>query len=252
MVLVNLQTQQRTEITADNPALAPNGFSTYPVISGSGRFVAFYQFDSGEANVYLFDTTDGSTERVSNTLVTGQTSDGRLPAFSANEGSVWFLSRERLIESDETDLTDLYSYDIETGEIDLVEITPTGDQPDASLTFFSPSADGRYVAIITEATNIVPGDENGHADVYLYDRVFGCSRRLSEASDGADANAPSRDVYMSQDGSTIFFESEADNLTAGINQPYRDVFRVPNPFETSPVRFSSGFEPEDDDYCASL
>src|SRR3954464_482064 len=44
------------------------------------------------------------------------------------------------------------------------------------------SSDGRYVAFTSEASNLVPGDTNGSADVFVRDRVTGMTQRVSVAS----------------------------------------------------------------------
>lgn len=98
------------------------------------------------------------------------------------------------------------------------------------------SADGRFVAFYSEASNLVPDDTNGHpdlsdialyqlgADIFLRDLMLGTTTRLSVASNGAQGNENSWTVDMSSDGSVVAFVSEASNLVAGDVNWKADVF----------------------------
>jgi Tol biopolymer transport system component len=77
------------------------------------------------------------------------------------------------------------------------------------------SADGRYVAFASEATNLVPGDTNGYVDVFVRDRVKGTTTRVSVSSSGAQGNGFSSAPSISADGRYVTFASYASNLTSG-------------------------------------
>jgi WD40-like Beta Propeller Repeat len=77
------------------------------------------------------------------------------------------------------------------------------------------SADGRYVAFDSEATNLVKGDTNNTADVFVRDRLTGTTERVSVASDGAQANAGGTEPGISGDGRFVAFVSVSDNLVPG-------------------------------------
>jgi Tol biopolymer transport system component len=76
----------------------------------------------------------------------------------------------------------------------------------------SVSADGRYVAFVSAADNLVDGDTNHADDVFVTDRISGTTTRVSVASDGAQANGPSAMARISGNGHSVFFTSEATNL----------------------------------------
>ena len=86
------------------------------------------------------------------------------------------------------------------------------------------SNDGRYVAF-TSALALVPGDTNGVADVYLYDRNTRGMTRISRAADGGPGNDRSRRPQLSADGRYVVFESTATNLIAGDTNGKPDIFR---------------------------
>src|SRR5262249_42963813 len=71
------------------------------------------------------------------------------------------------------------------------------------------SADGRYVAFASAADNLVPGDTNGHVDVFVRDRVANTTTRVSLKTDGTEAGDDSFDPDISADGTRVAFTSNA-------------------------------------------
>jgi hypothetical protein len=77
------------------------------------------------------------------------------------------------------------------------------------------SANGRFIAYISDATNLVIGDTNGQRDVFVYDRGTGRTTLESVNSSGAEANGYSDEPSISDDGRYVLFHSAATNLVAG-------------------------------------
>ncbi len=71
------------------------------------------------------------------------------------------------------------------------------------------SADGRYVAFVSLADNLVPGDTNQHEDVFVRDRVTQTTTRISVATDGSQATNASSSPDISADGNRVAFVSGA-------------------------------------------
>jgi Tol biopolymer transport system component len=94
-----------------------------------------------------------------------------------------------------------------------------GDSDDPSV-----SADGRYVAFESEATNLVSGDTNDWGDIFVHDRQTGQTTRISVASGGTQGNGGSYDPSISDDGRYVVFESTANNLVSGDTNGFCDVF----------------------------
>src|SRR5262249_41436613 len=87
------------------------------------------------------------------------------------------------------------------------------------------SADGRFVAFASHATNLVPGDTNNATDVFVHDLSTGATERVSVDSAGNEADAESPgDVALSADGRFVAFQSAADNLVAGDVNKVTDIF----------------------------
>ncbi len=85
------------------------------------------------------------------------------------------------------------------------------------------SADARFVAFLSAAV-LVPGDDNGVADVFVYDRLDGGLERVSVSSTGAGADGESFVPSISADGRRVAFASVASNLVAGDSNGVNDVF----------------------------
>ncbi|HME72280.1 MAG TPA: hypothetical protein VKM54_20800, partial [Myxococcota bacterium] len=86
------------------------------------------------------------------------------------------------------------------------------------------SANGRYVAFISFASNLVPGDTNGVPDVFVRDRQIGTTRRITVDGSGNQGNNASDSPSISADGSIVAFESLASNLVPGDTNGAYDVF----------------------------
>ncbi|GAA4108138.1 hypothetical protein GCM10022215_01580 [Nocardioides fonticola] len=97
----------------------------------------------------------------------------------------------------------------------LVSATAGGSTGNARSTDASVSRDGRWVAFSSSASDLVSGDTNGVADVFLRDLRTGTTTRISVALDGSQANGSSSDPVISADGSTVLFTTLATNLVSG-------------------------------------
>jgi Tol biopolymer transport system component len=109
-----------------------------------------------------------------------------------------------------------------------VSVDSKGRQADDASGFYatpsSISADGRYVAFDSIATDLVEGDTNGTTDVFVHDLVGGGTVRVSVDSSGGQGNGASRWPSVSADGRFVAFGSYASNLVAGDANGLPDVF----------------------------
>ena len=98
--------------------------------------------------------------------------------------------------------------------ISRISVASDGTEGNRPSYFPSLSDGGRYVAFISAASNLVPGDSNVNDDVFVYDRQTCTTSRISVADDGAQGNAPTERTFptISNDGRYVAFVSEASNL----------------------------------------
>jgi len=86
------------------------------------------------------------------------------------------------------------------------------------------SRDGRFIAFVSPASNLLPTDTNGLAQIFVYDRQTATTVLASADGTGAQGNAPSGNPVLSSDGRYVAFDSLATNLVANDANGIRDVF----------------------------
>ena len=193
-----------------------NGMSTDPAINLGGRFVAFSSTASnlvtgdtnGKQDVFVRDRNTGTTERVSVSSAEKQgDGDSAWAAISADGRFVAFHSYAAdLVAGDTNHDADVFVRDRTTGTTTRVSVTSTGRQ--ANTGSGSPldiSADGRFVAFDSEATNLVARDTNGARDVFVRDRTTGTTERISVIGSGAQWDTGSYVGAISADGRIVTF-----------------------------------------------
>ncbi|HJX27386.1 MAG TPA: hypothetical protein VJ885_05705 [Thermoanaerobaculia bacterium] len=216
-----------------SPTTVANDYSTDPVISADGRYVAFAspaedlvagQNDSySDSDIFLYDRTSGTSVLVSHTPGAPTTSvRGWLPAISADGAYITFLS---YFES-ASGYPELYLYETASGTISRVSRRsddPTmGEQVSWGRAVLS--AEGRIIAFTSPGTHLVSGQAEDAEDavtddVFVFDRVSGTTVLASRSA--VSASTPGdRDSYaptLSADGRFVAFVSKAMDLVAGQN-----------------------------------
>lgn len=155
------------------------------------------------------------------------------PAISADGRYVAFTwSGSNLVAGDTNQTSDVFLRDLRTGRTVLVSVNSAGRRGNGtSATDGSTiSADGRFVAFVSDAWNLVAGDTNGNEgapwdaescpDVFVRDRVARTTERVNVSSSGKQANTDgflscSGHPSISADGRFIAFDSQSSNLVAG-------------------------------------
>jgi len=206
-----------------------------PSISARGRRLAFWSYASdlvegdtnGATDVFFHDRRTGETERVS-VGSEGAEGDGDsfYPSISARGGRfVSFVSfASNLVGNDTNDRRDVFVHDRKTGETERVSVGSGGVQGNDTSFYGSISANGRFVAFDSAASNLVQGDTNGATDVFVHDRKTGETERVSLSSHGVQGTGPSGGSSISANGRFLAFASSASNLVAGDTNDDDDVF----------------------------
>mgnify|MGYP003323742185 CR=1 FL=1 len=109
-------------------------------------------------------------------------------------------------------------------ETERVSVDSTGVEGNNGSSVPSISGDGRYVAFMSDADNLVPGDTNGTSDIFVHDRLTMETTRVSVDSAGVEGNSDSYDSSISGDGRYVAFTSKATNLVPGDTNRADDVF----------------------------
>ncbi|MFZ1416317.1 MAG: hypothetical protein WAS73_17315 [Defluviicoccus sp.] len=213
-----------------------NDENHHPSLSADGRFVAFA---SGASNlvpgadgfhIFVKDLTTGAITLASTAAdgTQGNHWSGSDPSLSADGRFVAFSSyASNLVPGDTTGAWwDIFVKDLTTGAITLASTATDGTQGDNHSGQPSLSADGRFVAFWSDASNLVPGDTNGTWDIFVKDLTTGVLTRVSTAAGGTQGNAYSSSSSLSADGRFVAFASGATNLVPGDTNNAADIFVV--------------------------
>ncbi len=230
-------TNTTTNVSVDSAGNQGNRNSRRPSISADGRFVTFSSAASnlvpGDTNntddIFVRDTLTNTTTRVSVDSAGNQANDasGR-PSISADGRFVAFYSdASNLVPGDTNSSGDIFVRDTLTNTTTRVSVDSAGNQQYGSRSFFnfpSISADGRFVAFDSSASNLVPGDTNGYTDIFVRDRLTNTTTRVSFDSAGNQGNSVSQTPSISPDGRFVAFESFTSNLVPGDTNSSGDIF----------------------------
>jgi Tol biopolymer transport system component len=153
------------------------------------------------------------------------------PALSREGRFVTFGSfATNLVAGDANGRIDVFLVDRATGTIERVNVDAAGVEADGASFLPAPiTPDGRFVAFSCEATNLVPGDTNAAADIFVRDRATGTIERVSVDSSGGQSGGGSTkfagvNPSISADGRLVAFTGFGDDLVAGDTNLLPDVF----------------------------
>ena len=138
--------------------------------------------------------------------------------------------------------------------ISRVSQSPTGVEGDGSSSGVVLSADGRFAAFHSAATNLVAGDTNGRVDVFVRDLVLGDTERVSVGPNGVQADEDSLHPSISGDGRYVAFQSGATTLVSVDQNLAVDVF-VHDRLTGATERVSvdpAGFDASDGSFSPSI
>jgi len=223
-----------TRVSVGPGGVQANGAAWFPAISADGRWVAFESWASnlvagdtnGQYDVFVHDRLAGTTVRVSvgpggaqgnlGSWFAAVSGDGRFVAFTSHAST--------LVTGDTNGGYDVFVHDQQTAVTRRVSVGPAGAQGNAASHLPAISADGRWVAFQSDASNLVVGDTNFERDVFVHDQQTQTTTRVSLGPGGAEGNASSLTPALSADGRWVTFESVATNLVAGDTNGAPDVF----------------------------
>jgi len=218
-----------------------------PVISSDGAHIVFFSY-AGLAPV----DTNGWQELVVKNLVTGAValpatsstgvqgnSSSSSPSISADGRYVAFrATATNLVAGDTNGQGDIFRKDFQTGALAMVSTSASGALSNGNSDRTAMSADGRYVAFVSGASNLVAGDTNGINDVFVKDMQTGAITLASSDSSGVQAASwtvcddegycevlgSNGEPSISADGRYVSFQSDTSNLVSGDTNTTNDIF----------------------------
>jgi hypothetical protein len=230
--------QTTTEVSVNTSGGQPNNFSEHVFMTPDGSFVGFSSFASnlvsvppgpgtGE-NIFVRNMSAGTTTlaTVNSAGTAGAAGPSYAPTITSDGSHVAFLSyAEDLVAKDGDHQSDVFVRDlvgqtttlVSTHDPSLPSLTGNSDSQLAPITSQLPqiSADGRYVTFTSNASNLVPGDNNGASDIFVADQKTGTLTlaSINKAGTGSGNGASQRPV-LSADGRYVVFDSFATDLTS--------------------------------------
>lgn len=229
-------THTTERVSLDSNGTQHNGACHYPSLSADGRLVSFWSsatnLVAGDTNnagdAFVHDRASGVTERVSlsSTGAQGNAGSGDFPSLSADGRFVVFDSwASNLVPNDTNGTLDVFLRDRWLGITERASVGDNGQQGSwMSGDIASISADGRFVAFYSAATNLVSGPYSGADGIFVRDRLLATTVRASVSITGGDGDSGSMFPAISRDGRFVAFYSWATNLVVDDTNGNQDAF----------------------------
>lgn len=221
---------------SDSGAQSSSSYSGRPSISADGRYVVFTSLadnlvpgDTNErSDVFVRDTVAKTTVRASVSATgaqdSGFSSDG---VISANGRFVAYVTSGSDLVDDNGPSENVVVKDLATGTLTRASVPLLGGplvEDGYGVQDLAISADGRTVAFITKASNLVAGDTNDTYDVFVRDMATRITTRVNVPDTNGQANDSSQSLAMTPDGRYVTYDSLASNLVPGDTNGREDVF----------------------------
>ena len=214
LFLYDALTENVQRIAERVPGSEYGGHGSPYQLSADGRFAAYVGVRSPQTGSYDILLKDLHTGKVK--LVAAQTYlydhwRARV-SMSADARFLVFESFQRELTLDDygpyhTNYRDVFLYDIALDEMKRINRSPAGQSANQYSQYPVISANGRYIAYQSLASNLGPSDTNGMLDIYVYDRVAGTTELGSVRSDGSQAAGDAYDASLSGDGRYLSFHT---------------------------------------------
>jgi Tol biopolymer transport system component len=234
-VFVHDRLRHQTQLISVASDSSPgNNDSFSPAISADGRYVAFTSWANNlvgddtnhQVDVFVHDRQTGQTGRIS-LASDGTQGNNRSssPTVSADGRFVAFVSRSNnLVSGDTNQAEDIFVHDRQSGITQRVSLASDGSQGNGLSEHPTISADGRFVAFKSDASNLVSADTNLISDVFVHNRQSGQTRLASLVTNRTQGNGNSDWPAISADGLHLTFESAASNLVSDDTNGFKDIF----------------------------
>jgi Tol biopolymer transport system component len=228
---------ERVSIASDGSQANEEAYTC--TLSSDGRFVAFGSYatnlvpndTNGFVDVFVRDRDLGITGRVSvssngiegngDSIFVAISSDGRFVGFESKASNLVF--------NDTNDSSDIFVHDRELRITKRISVASDGTEADGESIFVRISSNGRYVAFLSHASNLVPNDPNGSmADCFVHDHQIHDTELIYESAayvdpgGGTFLSSPS----ISPDGRIVGFDSWSEDLVPGDTNKSPDAFLI--------------------------
>lgn len=217
-----------------NQGTGASSFARGASLSGDGRYVVFVSAaanlvegdTNGVSDIFLRDLETDTTQRIS-LGNEGQQPNGGCsdPVISRNGQCVAFVSTaSNLVPGDTNAARDVFLYDREALTLERVSVDSAGAEAAGISESPALNTDGKVVAFVSTAPNLVPEDTNNAEDVFVRDRNTSTTERVSRSTGGTQGNGRSWGPSVNGSGTLVAFASLATNLSGFDTNGQSDVF----------------------------
>jgi len=216
------------------PPAGGDGDSSLPVTGANGRFVLFASTadnlvpSTGSSvlprrmNVFLRDRTSGTTTLVSANLAGAGGNGDSFPAAISTNGqfALFENAASDLADTDNYGVNAVFVRDVIHASTTLVSVNTNGTSGNGASRTSVMTPDGRYVAFVSAASDLVAGDTNGIPDIFVRDVQLGTTTLVSIGATSTNISSPfggsSEAPEITPDGRYVVFSSTATNLVPGV------------------------------------
>lgn len=225
-----------TRVSVTNNGAQANAGSAGASLSDDGRYIVFASSatnlvvgdTNSETDIFVRDRQLGTTQRV-NLRNGGVEATGGFSFDASISGDGEFIqfssAASNLVANDTNGQADIFVHNRLTHITIRVSVVSGGAQAvggssrEAVMTH-----DARYVAFLSDATNLVAGDTNASTDIFLHDRVMVTTQRVSLTNGGSQSLDFSAAPSLSANGQVVAFWSFAADFVTGDTNGAADVF----------------------------
>jgi hypothetical protein len=200
-------------------------------VNDDGRFVAFSStatnlVPQGASGSFVRDRQRGTTELVSisSAGVPGDFGGGRVSISADGRFVVYDSNSTNLVPNDTNGVPDVFVRDLRRGLTERVSVSSTGQQGNDASGFAAISADARFIAFGSSASNLVPGVTTSTVRTYIHDRSSRKTRLVTRTFDGSPPDGGTGSPALSGDGRVLVTQSLASNLIPNDTNGVTDVF----------------------------
>jgi Tol biopolymer transport system component len=221
-------------VSVDMNGEGANRASSAPSVSARSGYVAFVSAASDlvggdtnmKADVFVRNMNTGETLRASvDTAGRDANGDSLDPAMSGDGHFLAFTSyASDLVAGDDNGVPDVFVRDLWTGTTLRGSVDTQGDDANGPSGEPSITASGEFLAFSSNASDLVVGDRNGTADVFVRTLTTRTTLRASVDVNGGDPNGASRSPSIAGMGHRVAFASDASDLVTGDGNDSTDVF----------------------------
>ena len=213
-------------VTSDWVQLLPDNFE--------GDFYILVSLNSSVTPIFVSETPEISLRSENTTdilwLTQGQANSQRNSRPSADMDGKMVT-----FESFENGFNQIYLQNLSNNQITRVTNGLNQTDPDGSSYAPKISTDGKFIVFHSFATNLVPGDNNNHSDIFIYNVFNNHISKISNSYDNLSSNEGSFYPTINSTATKIFFESDANNLVANnvsSSSNYRQIYQFDHNLST--------------------